>query len=203
MLFEIIRVIFGVILFIVCYSIIKASKIQYKRRSYLISLICAILIIVFSNLLPIENAFITFSTPESAFSYVNTGNIKLVIDGSQTDFVVAEKGDAKIYSIIPKTENGWKLGMGKDTKKINQKSFDGIVIYVYQYKNTNDYYITVLNTNGGMLELSDNYNSTFYHLDQVNKELNETFYTYYAYIEALNEQYALSINGNKIILSTS
>lgn len=200
MLFGITRVILGVIIFIVCYLIIKTTKTKYKRRYYIISFICVILVIVLFNLIPIENAFITFSTPESAFSYVNTGNIKLVINGSQTDLVVAQKEDAKIYSIIPKTENGWKLGMGIDTKRIIQKTFEGIIIYVYQYKNTNEYYITVLNTNGGMLELSDNHDSTFFHVDEVNEELNETFYIYYTYIKALDEQYTLIVNGNKIIL---
>lgn len=169
MLFGITRVILGVIIFIVCYLIIKTTKTKYKRRYYIISFICVILVIVLFNLIPIENAFITFSTPESAFSYVNTGNIKLVINGSQTDLVVAQKEDAKIYSIIPKTENGWKLGMGIDTKRIIQRTFEGIIIYVYQYKNTNEYYITVLNTNGGMLELSDNHDSTFFHVDEVNE----------------------------------
>ena len=69
---------------------------------------------------------------------------------------------------------------------------------VYQYKNTNDYYITVLDTNGGSSEITDNRNSKFEHLDKANSTLNKTFYTYFAFIDSFDEQYALTVNGKSI-----
>ena len=72
------------------------------------------------------------------------------------------------------------------------------IIRVVQYKNTNDYYITVLDTNGGSSEITDNRNSKFEHLDKANSTLNKTFYTYFAFIDSFDEQYALTVNGKSI-----
>lgn len=68
----------------------------------------------------------------------------------------------------------------------------------FQRKNTNDYYITVLDTNGGSSEITDNRNSKFEHLDKANSTLNKTFYTYFAFIDSFDEQYALTVNGKSI-----
>lgn len=198
MLFGIMRIILGVFIFATCFFIAKVSKTNRKRRFYMISLLFAILCSTLSFLFPFENVFVTFSTPESAFAYANSGNVKLVIGGSKTDFVVAEKGDINIYSIIPKAEKGWKLSVGFDTKNIIQKVSNGIVIYVYQYKNTDDYYITIFDTNGGPLEVADIYNSEFFYLTRIDEYLNETFYTYYTYVQKLDSQYCLTVNGQPI-----
>lgn len=199
MLFGIFRVIFWAIIFTVCLYIIKKSKISNKRLWYIFSLVATITLTTFSALFPLENAFITFSSPESAFNYNNTGNVLLVVNGESTDMVVAERNDTDVYAIIPKSDNGWKLSVGADTKKIAQNISNGITVHIYRYRNSNDYYITVLNTNGGELIVSDNYNSEFYYLTKTNKTLNETFYTYYAFIYNLNEQYSLTVNGDDFI----
>lgn len=201
MLFGTIRIILGFFIFAAFLFIVKVSKTNRKRRFYMISLVLAILCSTLSFLFPFENAFVTFSTPESAFSYTNSGDIKLIIDGSKTNFVVAEEGDISIYSIIPKTEKGWKLGVGFDTKNLIQKVWNGVVIYVYQYKNIDDYYITVLNTNGGPLEIADNCNSKFFYLSKSDEYLNETFYTYCAYIQKMDNQYSLTVNGQSFSLT--
>lgn len=201
MLFGTIRIILGFFIFAAFLFIVKVSKTNRKRRFYMISLVLAILCSTLSFLFPFENAFVTFSTPESVFSYTNSGDIKLIIDGSKTNFVVAEEGDISIYSIIPKTEKGWKLGVGFDTKNLIQKVWNGIVIYVYQYKNIDDYYITVLNTNGGPLEIADNCNSKFFYLSKSDEYLNETFHTYCAYIQKMDNQYSLTVNGQLFSLT--
>lgn len=200
MLFGTIRIILGVFIFATCFFITKALKTNRKRGFYIISFVFAVLCSTLSFLFPFENVFVTFSTPESAFSYANLGNVKLVIDGSKTNFVVAEKGDTNIYSIIPKTEKGWKLSVGIDTKNIIQKVCNGIVIYVYQYKNTDDYYITIFDTNGGPLGVADSYNSEFSYSTRIDEHLNETFYTYYTYVQELDNQYCLTVNGRSISL---
>ena len=123
---------------------------------------------------------------------------KLIVDGEKTNFVVGVKGDVNIYAIIPKSDNGWKLGMSFDTKRVIQKISDGVTIYMYQYKNTDDYYITVLDTNGGLSKISDNLGSEFQYLDKSNSTLNKTFYTYYAYINNFNDQYTLTVNDKTI-----
>ena len=102
--------------------------------------------------------------------------------------------------IIPKTADGWKIGIGSNTKRIVQKLSNGIVLYVYQYKNTSDYFITILDTNGGESTVSDEYNTKFFALERYNDSLEKNFVTYYAHITNLNPQYSIIVNNNKIVL---
>lgn len=200
MFFVIIRIIFWSIAFIISFLLIRKSRIIHKRQWATVTLVVAVILTSISALIPIENALITFSSPESAYNYNNSGNVKLIVDGEKTDFVVGTKGDADVYLIIPKSNDGWKLGMGLDTKKVFQTISNGITIYVYKYKNTDDYYITVLDTNGGSTNITDNHNSKFKHLEKFNSILGKTFYTYYAYINNFDDQYTLTVNGNSIII---
>lgn len=152
--------------------------------------------------LPLENLFITFNSPKDAYEYYNLGksNIQLVVEGENSDFVIDCKNDSDTYLIIPKTPNGWKIGIGSNTKRIIQKLSKGITIYVYQYKNTNDYYITILDTTGGETDIRDNYNTKFYCLKRRNVSLGKTFVTYYAHISSFNSEYNIIVNDNKIVL---
>lgn len=198
MLFVIIRLTFWSIAFISSIFVIRKSRVIHKRRWSIVAFIISIVLTTISALLPIEDAFITFSSPESAYNYKNYGSVKLIVNGEKTDLIVGEKGDADVYEIVPKSNNGWKLGMGFDTKRVIQTISDGITIYVYQYRNTNDYYITIFDTNEGSLDITDNHNSDFKYLEKSNSTLDKTFYTYYAYIGSFDDKYALTMNGKLI-----
>ena len=139
-----------------------------------------------------------FKSPEDAYKYYNLGEdeVELVIEGNHSDFVVDCKEHSYTYLIIPKTADGWKIGTGLDTKNIYNKFYDGISIDVYQYKNTEDYYITIFDTRGVKISIFDDYDTEFVFLE--NKE--EKIVTYYGFIPKFNSQYDLEINGNKIEL---
>lgn len=198
MLFITVRLIFWSIVFVACFIYIKRSHIIRKRQWYLISFIIVTILTTLSALVPIENAFITFPSLESAYSYTHLEEAKLIVNGNKTDFVIGQKGDTYTYTIIPKSDKGWKLTRGTDIKQTNNIVHEGYIIYVYQYKNSDDYYITVLDTKGGESKITDNHNSKFYYLNKTNSTLNQTFYTYYAYINNLDDQYTIEINDLKI-----
>ena len=151
--------------------------------------------------LPVENLFITFDSPEAAYEYYNWGgsNVELIIEGNSCDFVVDRQSEFDTYLIIPKTTDGWKIGIGSNTRRIAQKISDGIVLYIFQYKNTNDYFITIMDTNGGESKISDDYNTEFYALEKNNPVLKNTFITYYAHVPDFNSQYSVTVNDNLIV----
>ena len=150
---------------------IKKSKVGGKRRWYIASFFISAVLVVISAFLSFENCFITFDSPKAAYEYFNFGksNIELVVEGENCDFVVECKNDLDKYLIIPKTADGWKIGIGINTEKVTRKISDGIAVYGYRYKNTNDYFITVLDTNGGKATVSDEYNSEFRSVERSNK----------------------------------
>ena len=201
-MFNIIRFIIGCVFLGFSITIIKKSKVICKSILYVVFTSISVALIVVLAFLPFENLFVNFNSPKAAYEYYNFGksNIELVVEGNDCDFVIDCKNDFDTYLIIPKTTDGWKIGIGSNTKRIVQKLSGGVSVYVYQYKNTSDYFITVLDTHGGESIVSDDYNTKFYSLERENNSLGKTFVTYYAHIPNFNSQYSIIVNGNEIVL---
>ena len=201
-MYNVIRLIIGCIFLLCSIIVMKNFKAISKRVLYIASSGLSVLLIVVLMFLPFENLFLTFGSPKDAYEYSNSrqSNIELIVEGDNCDLIIDRKNDSDAYLIIPKTADGWKIGIGADTKRIAQKISDGIVIYVYQYKDTSDYFITILDTNGGESIVSDEYNTEFLSLERYNDLLEKKFVTYYAHIANLNSQYSVTVNGNKIVL---
>lgn len=188
-----------------CCSILglKKSKAVHKHKPYIFSVIFAVVFITILAFIPFENLFITFNSPEKVFNYYNGGksDVNLVVNGKNSDLVIGDSNNTDVYLIVPKTASGWKIGIGMNTKRISQKIHNGITIYVYQYKNTGDYFITILDTNGGETRIADSCNSKFSSLEKNNTSLGKTFVMYYANIRDFTQQYWISINGEEITLN--
>ena len=199
MLFSTFRLIFWGIVFGVCFNWIKKSNLVNKRRFLVILPVVITILCTVSALIPIENAFVTFPSPESSYNYNKPGKVSMVIEGEETDFVLGIKGEDSIMAIIPKSDNGWKLGMGFDTKRVFLTVSGEISIRVYRYKNSDDYYIGVHDMNGYILEITDNHGDEFKCFKKnTNNMYFENACTYYAYINDFNDQYILTVNGKEI-----
>ncbi len=201
-MFSFIRLIIACVFFVCSIIAIKKHKTIRKHIQYIVVTLISVTLIIVTAFLPFENLFITFDSPKDAYEYYNFGksNIQLVIEGNNCDFLVDCKSDFETYLIVPKTTDGWKIGIGSNTKRIVQKFSKGITVYVYQYKNTNDYFITILDTNGEKTTVFDDNNTEFFSLEKYNNILGKTFFTYYAHISNLNSGYRIIVNGNEIIL---
>ncbi len=162
--------------------------------------VLAIAFITALAFVPVENAFCRFRSAEDVYKYYLSGETRTdaVIEGENSDFVVGVRNGTRTYLIVPKTENGWKLAAGKDTRKIARSFSEGISVYVYQYKDTQDYFITILDTNGGSSRILDDNHTAFYALAETNDALGKTYVTYYAYIPGWTSQYRLTVNGVEI-----
>ena len=204
-MFGIFRIIIGFAFLIFSAIIIKKSASGHKRKLYMIFAFVSLLLTVVLMFLPFENLFITFDSPQSAYNYCNAGksDIRLVVKGNNCDMIVDSKNNSENYLIIPKTDNGWKIGLGSDTKRIVQQIDSGITVYVYQYKNTDDYFISILDTNGGTSNVYDEYNTDFYTLEKSNSYLQKTFVVYYGHIPHFDSKYTVTVNGLQIRLTAN
>ena len=201
-MFEIIRFIFAVIVIAICYFLIRKSKLINKRRWFIITTVIVIMLATILYYIPIENAFVTFSSPESALRYFNKSKIKLVINGEKSTLVVGENRGVKTHEIIPRSNDGWKLDTRFNMKTVIKNYLDGNIIDVYQYKDSSDYYITVYNTKGGESQISDNRNSDFFSLHKTEDKIDKTYYTYYTYVKDIDDQYILTINGKEVSVTS-
>ena len=96
--------------------------------------------------------------------------------------------------IVPRAENKWKIGLGKDTRKVWQKNTEDGIICVYQYANTQDYYVQVLWLTEHEVSISDVWQSEF-HFIESDDAIKTPLKSYYTYIPGFNEQYWIKING--------
>lgn len=200
-MFGIVRIVFWCIIFSLCIFLMKKFNILRKINIIVLGVLILILCTI-SGLFPVENYFVTFSTPEEAYSYMNFEKVKLVVEGNKSAFVVGEKDRADYdYLVIPRNQNGWKLGRGVDIKLKEQKIIEGIFVDIYEYKDGDDYYVTVLDMSGKELEILDSCDSRFIKLSYDNEEIDNNYSSYYASILSFDENYWISVNGKQISFS--
>lgn len=101
MLFIISRFIFWSLAFIVCLLLIKKLHIIHKRKWFLAAFAAAVIFMIVSALIPIENAFITFSSPQSAYNYNHSGNVKLVVEGKKQTLSLVQKTIHMFMQLFP------------------------------------------------------------------------------------------------------
>ena len=201
-MYMIIRIIIGCVFLGCSILTINNSKLTHKQMLRTVIVIVSVAATCLSAFFPFENFFITFNSPETAYRYYSFSNsdIELCVEGENCDFLVDSANGSDTYLIIPKITNGWKIGIGANTKRIIQKISDEIIVYVYQYKDTGDYFVTILDTNGGTSTIQDGYSTQFYSLEKKNDSLGKTFVTYFAHIPNFDSQYTLVVNNNTIEL---
>lgn len=202
MFYSFVRLAICVIVFAICFIIIKKSNCKKKRRAYIISIIFVLLFGCVISFIPFENIF-GFSSLESAYYYYNTSPIKLIVHGSTTDCVLSDDMSGEQMSILPKSDDKWKIHMGWDTKLIALENHDNVSVMIVRYKESRDFYIYVTSADPGPISLSDNRNSEFVSLTKHYSSMGETYYDYYAYIENLDSGYKLLVNGNNFEIITN
>lgn len=203
-----IRNVIVLLLYILSVLGIVRSRIKRKLVWCIVSfiLICGALPIALGNF-PVEDYFITFKSPEAAYEYSSSdkSNIALVVEGDYSDFIVArnDNGDSTyIYSIIPKTADGWKVGLAPYLKTVATGLNDGVSIVVHRYRDTSDYFITIYTTafctDDEETTVSDEYNTRFYPLEHYSDYREKTLVDYYAHLTNFDPEYSVIVNGSKV-----
>lgn len=196
-MFGIIRMLLWLLVLGICTAIMKKYNLRCKKIQGIFLIVVCFALWIFSMLLPIENLFMNFETPEESFRYVNFEDVKMVVYGQDSALVVGKKNEST-YLIVPKSKNGWKIGRGLDTKFISNKFVDGIIVSVYQYKATKEYFVEVENINGERCVLSHNRDSDFVVIEE--KSNKKSIYRYYTYVHNLDENYIIKVNGKEVYI---
>lgn len=198
-MYIIIRIVVGFIIFVCAALIIKRTQATNKRKQYFIAGLASVAVVFALIFVPFENVFYTFDSPEKVYNYVNLidPKVKKIIEGEESDFIIGAKKKSEVYLTIPKTEDGWEVGIGNQTKKIVEKRVEGAVIYVYRFKTTGDYYVAVFDNDGKKSEVTDSLGTNFFALEG---NLDEKIVSYYANVRNMLTDYQLIIDGEKIAL---
>jgi len=197
-MFGIVRIFLGVAIYLAIVLTINKLKLA-KKPHRVLSVVLMIVIITVLPFIPFENLFVTFPSPEAAYKYCQYGktNIALIVPGDECDLVINKKDDGGYeLDYISKTNDGWKLSVGIDSKTIVRKHHDDVTIYIDRYKKSQDYFMKVFGWQSESLDLSDNLGTEFLCLQHGASDF--TSCTYYAHISGFDENYKLFINGEII-----
>ena len=200
-----IRVIIGSAFLVCSILLLRRSRLINKRKLYITLVLLSVVLTTILSFLPFENLFITFESPKAAYEYYSFSNcnIEVLVEGDNCDFIVNRKGGKEGVSnlILPKTSDGWKIGLGTDNKRIYSEFYDGILVTVFRYKNTDDYFIAVRDQKGDESTISDDYNTEFCSVKETSEYTGQTVVTYYGHITDLAPEYSVTVRGNRIVLS--
>ncbi len=200
-----IRIIICAIIYIIINTAItKSKKIEGKKTWNIIALaICAVFAAV-TCLIPIENAFVTFSSPQKAYEYWNgSKNVILVMDGVDSSRVVEKKGGYTFGgAVLPKAEDGWKISAPLDKVKTDTRIYNDIIIRITHREGSEDYYLHLFESKDQReLQITDSLGCEIYDYKEYDSRLkNPTMHYYFIYVRNLDGDYELTIDGETFSL---
>ena len=104
-----IRIVFCALIFIGLLRLIRKLDLNHKKGLTIVALILLAIFCSLLSLVPIENLFITFGSPQSVFCYANTGTLLDVVDGDNSCMIICRtSGNALVLSSIPKQQTDIK-----------------------------------------------------------------------------------------------
>ena len=192
-----IRVLLGLFSFGSFVLVIRKNNFIRRPTLYITGVLLSVVSMLVLYFVPIENWFLTFESPEAAYRYTAFGKTNIIhkIDGNESTFMIDRSESVDTHLIIPKSEDGWKIGLGSDTVCFYNKIIDDKIITVYRFKNSDDYYLFVQTVNTKNVEVKDSRNSEFFKLE----ESSIYFSTYCTYLPKPEKQYWLSINDIQVM----
>ena len=201
-MFGFVRIVIGALLFVSAAFLIRKNRSEKKRVLYICTAVITVILITVLAFIPLENVFISFDSPEEAYSYTSwaKADVKQVVYGDESALVVGDKFDSEEYLIIPKGRQGWQVGLGINTKRLVTRAIENVTVHVYQYKNTADYYVIVQNIGSKTVQIQDCYGTTFQVSEECVNASEMKFCTYYAHISNFDEQYWIRINDETVPL---
>ena len=198
-----IRIIIGFALVVVATITIRRSRLRKKKLITICSFIAIIIATSLSHLLPVENLFVRFSSPERAFEYSVNGTISEVVTGEHSALVLYRINDSVSIAVLPRDDRGWKIGTYFSYDEVFSETVNRRTINVYNAKNTNDFYILIkepLATD--IATITDSNHSAFQSIWEENEMLGTKDILYYAYVQDMNDNYSIIIDGEPITFSS-
>lgn len=199
-MYSLIRSLFFIIILTITLVIILTSKIKKKKIAVIIAVACLVVLHIIVTHIAFENLFYKFNSPEEVYRYVNTSEKGEIVDvvNAEKSAVVLSRESAQKYRILPVLKSGdkWVIDPSPKLKKRYVISNNDFLIEIYQYKKTDEYFlnITYIKENKQPI-ITDSLNSDFLIIKGDDLAF---FYEYYAFIEAFDDNYSISINGTEI-----
>ncbi len=178
----------AVVLMVSVYLIIKRPKTKNKFVAIAV-LVASIMALVCLFVFPLDGLFVTFKKPQEAIPYFEDEfkNIDAISTVYGDDSCMLYSSSQEAPRFLKDTERGWKIA--KADFQMFSENMGNCGITVYHVKNTQEYYVKVVDFSKSIDFLSDNNNTNFAIYEEEN--LNQ----YIGYIKQIDSDYSITIDG--------
>ena len=200
-MFGLIRFAAVAVLYLIAALLIKKLKPKYEKYLWVGTAVAAVILYIGLSFFSVENAFVTFKSPESAYKYMYLKKTDLVVSGKTTDFVVGERSGTN-STILQKTKNGWKLGRKNNIILVSNTVKNDVVVNIWQYRTSHDYFISVtsMDKENNKLTVKDTLNSEVQSITRESASAKDGITTYYLTVNKPDLKYRLTANGTDFFI---
>ena len=201
MLYSIIRLTFLVIAIIVIVIITRKTGRISALSCGLAVLAC---LTVADMRFPIENITGYLKTPQQAFSYCHSGEIKVTEEGENSALIIYEDDESLEVNAVTKGKRGWKVNPFFSYSTVYSEKLSGenlnCNLEIYRAKDTDDYYVLIDNRfTSENADISDNRQSEFRCTENpAGNGVTAKSYTFYAYVKDIGDDYEIKINDETV-----
>ena len=159
------------------------------------------------NLLPFENLFWTFHSPEEVYAYRSFGpsHVVSIVSGEDYDMIVGTSRGSRTYDFVPKTEKGWKIWVYGGLKEETTITDEGLFLCCQSIRSEKGFFLTVGAFSSSPLEISDSRGSEFVLIEKTERAIEKAspYYSYGAYIADSEDPYSVTVDGASFRLDDS
>ncbi len=200
-MFDFIRLFIGILLLALTLFFICRTSSKHKRRLVILTVVALFALLTISGMLPPENLFVTFESPESALRYHQNDTAELVLYGEESCMVIYKtKGNTWTHAFYPKDENGYKLPTWLISQRVAYRFDAEATIQVYRIKGTEDHYVSASLSSPDILAFDENGEQIEVEIVRHEFEGSEYFDrgSYYFYLPSFSDGYYLTVGGEII-----
>lgn len=196
----ILRVILLAIISFATFMLLWKAKFARNKKMRVIIVVAAIVLAITIIILPVENTVVTFESPESAFSYMQKGEVIEVVHGKKSCMIVYEENNNYQTAFVLKTEKGYELPGYYETQttvlQIDTGLWRGTPVFLEQVGE--DLYFKLGFSHKEKPTITDASGADISMCIKAIPDMDDMFVFAYGNIECPLEDYYLLFNGSKI-----
>ena len=204
MLYGILRIFFWGIVFLSTYFLLTVKlPIARKKMVVIITLAFCLILGSVSALIPVENLFFSFKSPDSVLQYYQTGKVDDILYGNDSCLIIYSKGsNLGGHLIVPKSAKGYKIPSLFSVNKVFHKLGRDGNFDVYNVLGTNDYYVVgTMISKDSAIDMVDSNNESVKTIIIEMENTDTKTVLFYSFVENYTETYYMLINREKVFIS--
>ncbi len=142
-------------------------------------------------IMPFENLFLKFDTPEQAFNYGgNNWTIIDTIENEKSALIIYDENGSTFSTLVRKSGDKWKAAFLPEDQDLFSLGMEGTVL-ITRERNSNNFYIMIA-VDPDIKSVTDNQNSNFELFSKTSMRNH-----YVTYVENCTDNYIIDIDGSK------